>query len=116
MNIEFARLQSVSDLVKKVDITFQGVLEIAVFAYSMRRCRSYSYIFHLSLLGGRLLPFRAKIPEFFVAQNFRVLPSPEANFRADERGSVKFLPFLGIRSLDTALFASLWDFTGSKLV
>ena len=102
-NIELARLQSVSDLVKKVDITFQGVLEIAVFAYSMRRCRSYSSIFHLSSQGGRFLLFRATIPEFCSSKFCRVLPSPEAKFCADERGSVKFLPFVGIRSFDTVL-------------
>ena len=32
-----------------------------------------------------------------------MLLSPEAKFRADERGSVKFLPFFGGRSFDTAL-------------
>ena len=40
-----------------------------------------------------------------VAQNFRVLLSPEAKFCADERGSVKFLPLFGGRSLDKALFS-----------
>ena len=52
----------------------------------------------------------------FVAQNFRVLLSPEAKFRADERGSVKFLPLFGVRSLDKALLRKLVGLPGSKLV
>ena len=45
-----------------------------------------------------------------------MLPSPEAKFRADERGSVKFLPFFGGRSLDKALLRKFVGLPGSKLV
>ena len=62
MNIEFAQLQSVSDLVKKVDITFQGVWKSLSL---LIQCAGAGLIVTLfvSLSGGTTSGFGAKIPD-----------------------------------------------------
>ena len=78
MNIEFARLQSVSDLVAEVDITSQGVWKSLSLLIQCTDAGLIAILFTSPLGEGDSNFLGAKIPD--LSQNFCVLPSPEANF------------------------------------
>ena len=80
MNIEFARLQSVSDLVMKVDITSQGVWKSLSLLIQCTDAGLIAILFTSPLREGDSNFLGAKIPDLFRISKFRVLPYPEANF------------------------------------
>ena len=107
MNIEFARLQSVSDLVMEVDITSQGVWKSLSL---LIQCTDAGLIAILSTspLGeGDSNFLGAKIPDLLRILKFSRASLSQSKFRSDERWSVKFCPFLALDLSTRPFFASL---------
>ena len=89
MNIEFARLQSVSDLVMEVDITSQGVWKSLSLLFQCTDAGLIAILFASPLGEGDFSFLGAKIPDLLRILKFRVLYHPKANF-VQMRGGQQF--------------------------
>ena len=103
MNIEVAKLQSLSDRVMEVEITSHGVWKSLSLLF---QCTGAGLIVTLfvSLSGETTSGFGAKIPDLLQISKFRVLYHPKANFVQMRGGQnkEKFLPVRNIVSFDVA--------------
>ena len=81
MNIEFARLQSVSDLVMEVDITSQGVWKSLSLLIQCTDAGLIAILFTSPLREGDSNFLGAKIPDLFrISKIFAFFLLPKQNF------------------------------------